>query len=223
MYLMDPKHSTERRAVARNLAERTLESGGDVARNAMHNASHFMGDALHTAKDKFADAASNASDAVSNGKQKIMDSASDSASNISDTASAWMHAAKQYLPRSELEKHSDYAMNPAAVSATAASTLIIAAMWLFDPIRGRGASHWVGQKLTRFVNEVRTCAQLHRSTLAEQDERQISRNPLGGARHDRPRDRGGRRAEFGRLIVTHNAQRRATFDAGFASNVALRF
>jgi hypothetical protein len=47
-------------------------------------------------------------------------------------------------------------MEPAAVSATAVSTLLAGAgaMWLFDPDRGRARRAWIGQKMTRVLHEV---------------------------------------------------------------------
>jgi len=170
MYLMDPSDGERRRAMAKKLAEQALEHGSEFATAAMHGASHFMGDAMHAAKDKFDSASSAVSDAMPSGNgmrkagKNFMSSASDTASDARDKASDWLTAAKDMLPRrAKLEQHSDYAMNPGAVGATALSTLAIGAgaMWLFDPAKGRARRAWVGQKLTRFVNDM---GQFARST-----------------------------------------------------------
>jgi gas vesicle protein len=140
MYLFDPHHGAERRAIARNMAGRALESTGDV----LHSTSQYAGSAWQAAKDKVAGAASAARGAMP------------STDSVRDRASSWFESAKSYIPgRAKLERHSDYAMNPGAVSVTALSTLIIGAgaMWLFDPARGRARRAWIGQKLNRGMNE----------------------------------------------------------------------
>ena len=88
MYLLDPNHGAQRRAMARNLAERALESSSEAARAA----SCAIGSALHAARDKVADTTSAAYDAMPNGKD-IRDAGAQAVSSAGDTASSWLESA----------------------------------------------------------------------------------------------------------------------------------
>jgi hypothetical protein len=163
MYLLDPEHGQDRRAAAKAAAARALEASGNAAHSAFDSSKHFLGDAWETVSDKASQYASAAGDAMPSGKdvrksgQRFMDGASDAGSNISDKARSWFNSARDAMPeRFRLEQHSDYAMNPPAVTATALSALALGAgaMWLFDANRGRARRAWLGQKANRFMNEI---------------------------------------------------------------------
>jgi len=164
MYLLDPEHGEDRRAAARRAAQRALEASGGAAHQAYDSTKHFLGDAWETVSDKAADLSSAASDAMPSGKdvrksgRRFMNGASDVGSNISDKAQSWFQAARDAMPERHLglERHSDYAMNPPAVTATALGTLALGAgaMWLFDANRGRARRAWLGQKANRLMNEI---------------------------------------------------------------------
>jgi len=163
MYLLDPEQGEERRAAAGEMARRALKTTGNAARSAYEHSSHALGDAWEKVSDKAAAAGTAAYDALPNGKQarkageSLADSASEAASAVGDTAHSWFDSARGLLSRnSPIERHSDYAMEPTAVSATAFSTILVGAgaMWLFDPQVGRSRRAWLGQKFTRAINEI---------------------------------------------------------------------
>jgi gas vesicle protein len=157
MYLLDPEHGDKRRAAARQVARRAFQTTADAARSAYQRTSQVAGDTWDKVSEKAADASTAAYDALPSG-QLFVDTASNAASSAADAAHSWFDSARGYLSRRSprMERHSDYAMEPAAVSATALSTLLIgaSAMWLFDPDRGRARRAWVGQKFTRAMNEI---------------------------------------------------------------------
>src|SRR5262249_28435715 len=113
MYMLDPKHGDERRAAARQMAQRALQTSADGARSAYNRTSQVAG---------------NAWDKVPSG-QRFVDSASNAASSAADTAHGWFDSARSYLSRRspQIERHSDYAMEPVGVCATAFSMLLIGA------------------------------------------------------------------------------------------------
>jgi len=163
MYLMDPNHGDERRARALETAHRALEAGTVAARTAYHGTADALGHAWEAASEKAGEAGSAAYAAmpstkdVRKGGERMLDRVYDAGSNLRDTAGSWMDSARNMLPRSaHLERHSDYAMNPAGVSATALGALALGAgaMWLFDAARGRGRRAWIGQKATHFMHEI---------------------------------------------------------------------
>jgi len=169
MYLMDPNHGEDRRTRALEAAHRALEVSSDAARSAYQGTAHALGHAWDAASEKAADVGSTAYDAmpsakdVRKGGERWMDRAremgSNAASSVSDTTHSWLDSARNMLPRSaHLERHSEYAMNPTGVSLTALSALALGAgaMWLMDASRGRGRRAWLGQKATRFMNEIGT-------------------------------------------------------------------
>jgi gas vesicle protein len=141
MYLLDPQQGSDRRARAMGAAHRALDTTSDAALSAYHAAA----DKVSQVGSKVCDATSAASDAMPTQEQ------------ISDTAHSWLASARRMVSRRpQLERHSDYAMNPGAVSATTAGALALGAgaMWLFDPSKGRARRAWIGQKARRFLNDI---------------------------------------------------------------------
>jgi gas vesicle protein len=164
-YLLDPEQGADRRAALGKTAHRAFDSTADALRSAYESTAHGVGSALSAVGEKASAVGAAAYDAMPDSKdireagRRFFDSAGDAAGSASDTAHSWLNSARSMLPsyRSmKLEQHSDYAMNPGAVGATAVSTLLLgaASMWLFDPSKGRARRAWLGQKMTRFMNEI---------------------------------------------------------------------
>jgi len=179
MYLLDPEHGQDRRTRARETARRAMEHSGDIARDVYGKTSHALGDAWETVHDKVTEtgaaaykaipSAQHLHDGLQNGGHRLMERARDAAGSagsrvsdaahvLSQTAHSLIDSARQRLTRRtpHLERHSDYAMNPAGVTGAVLGALALGAgaMWLFDPAKGRARRAWLGQKANRVVHEV---------------------------------------------------------------------
>jgi gas vesicle protein len=163
-YLLDPDQGADRRAALGKTAHRAYDSTAEALRSAYEKTAHGMGSAFSAVGEKASQVGAAAydslpdSDDVRKTGRRFFNRARGAAEDAGDTASSWFDSARSWLPNRSmaLERHSDYAMNPGAVSATAASTLLLGAgaMWLFDPERGRGRRAWIGQKAVHFLNEI---------------------------------------------------------------------
>jgi gas vesicle protein len=164
-YLLDSEQGADRRASLGKTAHRAFDSTADALRTAYEKTAHGVGHALASAGEKASAVGAAAYESLPDSQdirragRRFFDSAGDAADNASDTARSWLGSARSMLPsyRSmKREQHSDYAMNPGAVGVTAAGTLVLgaASMWLFDPSKGRARRAWIGQKATRFLNEI---------------------------------------------------------------------
>jgi gas vesicle protein len=165
MYLMDPHHGAQRRAKAIELAGRALDTSSGAARGAIAGVSQFAGlagDAIGSARDKVGAAASAAYEAAPNGKdlidagQQFASNACDTASGLRDRAGGWLDSARQWIPWRQRKQPPAHAVGPVVATSAAVGTLVIgaAAMWLFDPDRGRARRAWIGQRTSRAMREI---------------------------------------------------------------------
>jgi len=145
MYLFDPEAGRARRQQAAECARNAMETGGTMLGSAAHTVSETAHSALDTAREYVP-------------TRKSLNRAADSAS---ESAHSWLDSARSYVPdvRSYVPSV-HFGRQERGVSGTTASgaalgalALGLGAMWLFDPSRGRGRRAWIGQKLTRCLNE----------------------------------------------------------------------
>lgn len=153
MFLFDPSRGSQRR---HDLVSR--------AGNAVHGMSDTASGALHGMSDRASGALQGLGGMVSSAMHSAGGRASDAgaslASHVPDTddlRSRGMNAiqsARQRLAGVISGDHSTH-VSPIATGATGLVALAagLGAMWLFDPDRGRGRRAWIGQKVTRAINE----------------------------------------------------------------------
>jgi gas vesicle protein len=148
MYLLDPNQGEKRRHQIAQKASDTLHGAWDAVSEHASEASGLLAGTLPAARAKL---------------MKHMDEAGATASEKSDEARSaareWLESARARWSDKvqELNPFERHTVAPAAVAATSAGLAALAigatAMFFFDPDRGRARRAWIGQKLTRTVNE----------------------------------------------------------------------
>jgi len=148
MYLFDPESGPERRAQARDCAERALETTTDALGSAYETTTHALGETFDSVSHKAADAGAAAYASLPSSRD-----AKKTGRRWLSSAGDYLGSAKSYLPT--MRRQPDYSVSPttAGIGAAGALALGLGAMWLFDPERGRGRPAWIGQKTNRALNE----------------------------------------------------------------------
>jgi hypothetical protein len=148
MYLLDPNQGAERR---HHLA--------DVAGTAFEGTTHALRSGATTIGHKVADAGSalysnipSAGDLGHTGRL-FARRAGDAAESTRDTAGHWFESARGMLPHRRHRREHNVSATTAGIGGLAALAIGVGAMWLFDPSKGRARRAWVGQKMTRCLNE----------------------------------------------------------------------
>ncbi len=164
MYLLDSKQGAERRAAARDAAQRALQASGDAANSLYQTTSNLVGNAANTARQAANTGAGvlnenmPSSSFIRDHARGLLQSAGTVGSALVGTAGGWADSARQLFARrtDTLRQRGKLAVYAGVLSTTAVSALAVgaAAMWVFDPDRGRARRAWMGQKSTRFVRDV---------------------------------------------------------------------
>jgi hypothetical protein len=128
-----------------------MEAGGAALGSAVHSGKDVLAGTWETVSEK----AHETTDALRghmphlHGRKSIFRRAGDSAR---ETAGSWLDSAREYAP-SLGRRESGFSGTTVSAAALGMLALGVGAMWLLDPARGRGRRAWIGQKLTRCLNE----------------------------------------------------------------------
>jgi hypothetical protein len=145
MYLFDPEAGRERRQHAADAARQAMESGGTMLGSAVHTVGETAQGALDSAREYVPSRKS---------LNRAADSASESAHSWLDSARGYVPDVRSYVPSVHFGRQQrGVSGTTASAAALSALALGVGAMWLFDPNRGRGRRAWIGQKITRCLNE----------------------------------------------------------------------
>ena len=178
MYLLDPESGRRRREHLGEAAgdtfgtawDKTRDISSTLADKASDLAAGLAGHAHHLAHGVSSGVSGEAEGISSGAVGKTVRgwgrSASDMAGDASDSASGWMgdwadrargmtHGARHRMAKALDPDHVRGPGHAVAYSAAGAGTLALGAglMYFLDPQRGRPRRAWVGQKMTRFLND----------------------------------------------------------------------
>jgi hypothetical protein len=151
MYLLDPEAGQERRATLRSAATHAAERSGDV----LHNAWDMASETLSPLAERAAEMGASGMAAASSLGSSLSEHASDTAHGLHKGARRQMRSARDTASGwfGHDEKHSYVPSAGTAISAMGALALGVGAMYLLDPTDGARRRAWLGQKMTRCLNE----------------------------------------------------------------------